>query len=157
MGIVTGDRYVGGFVGDNLVGRITDSFWDIETSGQTLGVGLGSDDGISGNKMSEMQTLSTFTDAGWDFVGESVNGTEDFWCICEGVDYPRLTWEFVIGDFDGDYDTDFVDFSIFAARWLQTDSNFFCGDGGTDLTNDGKVDFNDLKKFADNWLTGASN
>ena len=157
MGIVTGDRYVGGFVGDNLVGRITDSFWDIETSGQTLGVGLGSDDGISGKNMAEMQTLSTFIDAGWDFVGESVNGTEDFWCICEGVDYPRLTWEFVIGDFDGDYDTDFVDFSIFAARWLQTDSNFFCGDGGTDLTNDGKVDFNDLKKFADNWLGGASN
>jgi uncharacterized membrane protein len=25
---------------------------------------------------------------------------------------------------------------------------------GTDLTNDGKVDFNDLKELAENWLWG---
>ena len=31
--------------------------------------------------------------AGWDFVGETANGTEDIWWILEGKDYPHLWWE----------------------------------------------------------------
>lgn len=31
--------------------------------------------------------------AGWDFVGETVNGTEEIWWIDEGSDTPRLWWE----------------------------------------------------------------
>jgi len=31
--------------------------------------------------------------AGWDFVGETANGTEDIWWILEGQDYPRLWWQ----------------------------------------------------------------
>ena len=42
---------------------------------------------------SEMQAAKTFLDAGWDFAGESKNGTEDIWWILEGKDYPRLWWE----------------------------------------------------------------
>ena len=40
-----------------------------------------------------MQAAKTFLDAGWDFAGESKNGTEDIWWILEGKDYPRLWWE----------------------------------------------------------------
>ena len=40
-----------------------------------------------------MQTAKMFLDAGWDFVGETANGTEDIWWILEGKDYPRLWWE----------------------------------------------------------------
>ncbi len=40
-----------------------------------------------------MQTESTFTSAGWDFVGETVNGANDIWWIHEGKIYPRLWWE----------------------------------------------------------------
>ena len=37
---------------------------------------------------------STFEAEGWDFVGESVNGTEDIWLMpCEGRDYPSLAWQ----------------------------------------------------------------
>jgi len=97
---------------------------------------------------------STFLEAGWDFVGESQNGTGNIWAICEGLDYPKLAWQFVIADYNGDGHTDFMDFCIFAQRWLGTDSSFWCGGGGTDLTNDGKVDFNDLKELAENWLWG---
>lgn len=43
--------------------------------------------------MAEMQRAGTFLDAGWDFVGETANGTEDVWWILEGKDYPRLWWE----------------------------------------------------------------
>ena len=42
-----------------------------------------------------MQTAGTFLDAGWDFVNEVDNGTEDIWWILEGRDYPRLTWELI--------------------------------------------------------------
>ncbi len=35
-----------------------------------------------------MQTASTFLEAGWDFVDETENGTEDFWWILGGQDLP---------------------------------------------------------------------
>jgi hypothetical protein len=42
-----------------------------------------------------MQTASTFLEAGWDFVDETENGTEDIWWILEGQDYPSLWWELI--------------------------------------------------------------
>jgi hypothetical protein len=93
-GNVAGDGHVGGLVGRNwrggfgyFHGTITSSFWNIETSGQ-----LGSAGG-TGLTTAEMQTAATFLEAGWDFVGETANGTDDIWWILEGQDYPRLWWE----------------------------------------------------------------
>jgi hypothetical protein len=40
-----------------------------------------------------MMDVQTYLAAGWDFVGETANGTEDIWWILEGQDYPRLSWE----------------------------------------------------------------
>jgi hypothetical protein len=99
-----------------------------------------------------MQTRDTFLKAGWDFVSETANGTEDLWSIREGLNYPELLWQFITGDFDGDNRVNFVDFAFFAQRWLSSDSSFLFS-RGTDLTNDGKVDLDDLREFADNWLT----
>ena len=45
---------------------------------------------VVGKTTAEMQTKTTFTDAGWDFVGETTNGTDDIWTILESIDYPRL-------------------------------------------------------------------
>jgi hypothetical protein len=117
-GTVSGDRRVGGLVGHNdgsvtrcysaavafgsspsssggLVGhaydflyqRVTQSFWDTETSGQNRSAGG------TGKTTVEMQMASTFLDAGWDFMGETANGTQEIWWILEGKDYPRLWWE----------------------------------------------------------------
>ncbi|MDA3884385.1 MAG: T9SS type A sorting domain-containing protein [Candidatus Delongbacteria bacterium] len=75
-----------GFAGSGSVGE--NCFWDIETSGTSI-----SYDGI-GLTTTEMQSASTFTDAGMDFVGETTNGTEDIWDI-DGVTnngYPFLAW-----------------------------------------------------------------
>ena len=47
----------------------------------------------TGRTTAEMRTASTFIDAGWDFVDETENGTDDIWWILEGQDYPRLWWE----------------------------------------------------------------
>jgi hypothetical protein len=80
---------VGGLVGEmgENRGEVTDSFWDTQTSGQVTSAGG------TGKTTAEMQTESTFTDASWDFVDETNNGTEDIWWILEGQDYPRLWWE----------------------------------------------------------------
>jgi len=94
-GTVTGKENVGGLVGvftggwgpSHLSDGTTASFWDIETSGQPT-----SDGGI-GLTTAEMQTASTFLDAGWDFVGETDNGPNDVWKIVEGQTYPLLSWQ----------------------------------------------------------------
>ncbi len=78
---------IGGLVGYG--GTVTDSFWDVETSGQVASKG-----GL-GKTTAEMQMATTFLKAGWDFVDEVENGTEDIWWIDEGQDYPKLIWEFV--------------------------------------------------------------
>ena len=76
----------GGLVGGNI-SNLASCFWDTESSGQTTS------DGGTGKTTAEMQTAGTFIEAGWDFVGETENGTEDIWWILEGQDYPKLWWE----------------------------------------------------------------
>lgn len=72
---------VGGLIGEDNSGReISDCFWDTETTGQDKGIGDGSGD-VQGKTTNEMQTKSTFTDAGWDF--------EETWYM---KNYPDLQW-----------------------------------------------------------------
>jgi hypothetical protein len=83
-----GSIRIGGLVGtSSSFVEVTDSFWDIETSEQV------SSDGGMGKTTAEMQMKSTFLKAGWDFVNETANSTDDIWKIFEGLDYPRLWWE----------------------------------------------------------------
>jgi len=91
-----GDVWIGGLVGlDGEWGvNVYSCFWDIETSGRSTS------DGGTGKTTAEMQTESTFTDVGWDFMGEIVNGPNDIWRILEGWDYPRLWWENLYVDDD---------------------------------------------------------
>ena len=92
-GTVSGSQYVGGLVGRNS-GSVGSSFWDTQTSGQITS------NGGTGKTTAQMKTLSTFTDAGWDFLGETINGTEDTWRMCvNGLYYPKLSWQFPPGDF----------------------------------------------------------
>jgi hypothetical protein len=91
-GKTAGDEYIGGLVGNDWSGDVAGSLWDIQTSG------LFESNGGTGKTTAEMQTASTFLDAGWDFVGEKINGTEDTWWILEGQDWPHLSWERVLGD-----------------------------------------------------------
>jgi hypothetical protein len=86
-GNISGNEYVGGLVGRGAAGAAEACFWHIETSGRTTS------DGGEGKTTTEMKTAATFLEAGWDFVDETENGTEDIWKISEGFDYPRLWWE----------------------------------------------------------------
>jgi hypothetical protein len=77
----------GGLLGADWGGAVDNSFWDIETCGLIKSYGG------EGKTTAEMQMAGTFLNAGWDFAGETENGTEDIWCILDGQDYPRLWWE----------------------------------------------------------------
>ena len=86
-GLAIGVDSLGGIVGSKKCGGVIDSFWDIEASGWATSAGG------TGETTSKMQTAGTFLDAGWDFMDEMENGTEEIWWILEGTDYPRLIWE----------------------------------------------------------------
>jgi hypothetical protein len=73
--------------GTNFVGEVVNCFWDTQRSG------LSTSAGGTGRTTTEMWIASTYLNAGWDFVGETANGTEDIWWMAEGQDYPRLWWE----------------------------------------------------------------
>jgi hypothetical protein len=87
--VISNGQDIGGLVGMGDVNDVVASFWDIQTSGLTTSAGG------TGKTTAEMQTAGTFIEAVWDFVGETVNGTQDIWWIIEGKDYPRMSWELV--------------------------------------------------------------
>jgi hypothetical protein len=63
-------------------------FWDTTTRGVDIS------DGGAGMLTDQMQDIAIYLDAGWDFVGETANGTEDLWKMPdEGPAYPKLAWE----------------------------------------------------------------
>ncbi|MGB2808298.1 MAG: GLUG motif-containing protein [Sedimentisphaerales bacterium] len=148
-GSVAGTNMFGGLVGINEDGTVTFSFWDVNTSG------LDDSDGGVGKTTAEMQTMSTFTDAGWDFVGETANGTDYIWRLCEDlVSYPRLAWDVPLGDFLCPDGVNFFDFSFFAGHWAEDNCGASNDCDGTDFDLLGTVDINDLGIFVDNWLSG---
>jgi len=91
-GRVTGKASAGGLVGALVNGESHECFWDTQTSGRMESAGG------TGKTTAQMQTAGTFLSAGWDFAGETGNGTEDIWWIFDGRDYPRLSWERVLED-----------------------------------------------------------
>jgi len=89
--------YDGAIIGYNSYTTLSGCFWDIETTGTTDGVGNQNPDpaGCLGKTTAEMKTGTTYTAAGWDFVKETANGTEDYWNIDTNNNegYPYLSWE----------------------------------------------------------------
>lgn len=88
---------LGGFCGyqSGSDPEMTNSFWDTDASTMTVGYNLdpvlpGTVTNVPGKTTALMQTLSTFTDAGWDF--SATDGDAADWQMPTG-DYPRLVWE----------------------------------------------------------------
>jgi hypothetical protein len=88
-GTVTGGNYLGGLLGTSS-GTCAYSFWDTQTSAMPTSAGG------TGKTTVEMNTLSTFYSSGWDFKGETTNGTNDIWNIGNSRNdgYPYFDWEF---------------------------------------------------------------
>jgi hypothetical protein len=92
---VTGYSFVGGLVGSNW-GIVSNSFWNIETSGMT------ESDGGAGKSTAAMQDIATFTDttteeldSKWDIttVGLGENNDTFAWNIVTGQTHPFLSWQ----------------------------------------------------------------
>jgi len=141
-GSVSGSQYIGGLVGrTRVLGIVSRSFWDTQTSGQTTSAGG------TGKTTDQMQLMSTFLSTGWDFWNT--------WELCEGTNYPVLQWQIPAADFLCPDGVNFIDFAFFADHWGQNfcnEANYFCQ--GTDLNHSGSVDIWDLEIFTEHWLEG---
>jgi len=93
---VVGNDNVGGLIGYIDYPDVQNSFWDIQTSGQTTSAGG------TGKTTAEMQDVATYTsletvglEEPWDFVGNPFDdiGNEDYWDIDDEINdgYPFLT------------------------------------------------------------------
>jgi len=104
----TGEK-IGGLIGANY-GPVNNCFWDIQTSGQTIGEGYGSSGGVTGKMSAKMQMRSTFIYAGWDFI--------NVWDIGENQTYPYLR-KYSPANLNKDHKVDFLDIKILCEQWLQ--------------------------------------
>jgi len=88
-GSVTGSLHFGGLIGRNA-GSESNSFWDIETSGQ------GSSEGGTPKTTTEMMDFDTFDGVGWDIIivdDADDRNTDYIWNIVDTVTYPFLSWQ----------------------------------------------------------------
>jgi hypothetical protein len=80
---------VGGLVG-SAGGTTGNSFWDIETSGQSTSAGG------TGKTTLEMKNIATFSSAGWNIIAVTDPGTRNpsyIWNIVDGQTHPFLSWQ----------------------------------------------------------------
>jgi hypothetical protein len=85
-GRIIGRTDAGGLVGANEPNCIVESsFWDTQTSGMTTsaaGTGL---------PTHRLQTIDTFTHAGWDFSQQAAS--KEYWTITAEPQYPIFAWQ----------------------------------------------------------------
>ena len=97
----------------------------------------------------------TFTDAGWDFIGEDFNGDSDSWRLCvDGSGYPRLAWEYSRhGDFVCGDGVDMADFGYFSARYLSDGcGGIFDIRRGINHSSSGRVGLDLFAKISECWM-----
>ncbi|MEY2905438.1 MAG: hypothetical protein RJA52_1454, partial [Bacteroidota bacterium] len=86
----TGSGDIGGLIGKSVAITNTASFWDSQTTMQNS-----SDGGGMAKNTTEMTDSMTFRSAGWDYKGETTNGTSDYWGYNGSLNggYPFLFFE----------------------------------------------------------------
>ncbi len=69
---------------------VENSFWDTDAGSATSGSG--------GLTQAEMRDIDTYLNAGWDFVNETANGTDDYWAIETNINdgFPHLVYQPVV-------------------------------------------------------------
>ena len=91
-GMVGGPAPEGGLVGAQRGGCLYEGcFYDCEVD--ALPPAVVDTAGIFPRSSVELMSQRTYAQVGWDFVGETANGTDEIWLIVEGQDYPHLWWE----------------------------------------------------------------
>ena len=88
LGSITGGDVVGGLIGEQSGGTVTNSYWDTDTSGIDQATGSGSSSGITPDTTAELQSALP---AGFD---------PNVWSIVAGSSFPYLSWQFTGGSPD---------------------------------------------------------
>ncbi|MFI4913233.1 MAG: formylglycine-generating enzyme family protein [Sedimentisphaeraceae bacterium JB056] len=154
--------YAGGFYGDNMDGFIENCFWDYQSSGISTNPAV--IDPATGEvntscpmpeKLTTVQLkdAQALIDAGWDFVSETANGTDDIW-YRQTYEYPIFNWDasYAVGDVNRDKFVNEVDIFIFAEAWLSQSYDYMCDI--YPLGGDGYVTYIDFAVMASNWKGG---
>ncbi|MBC8192906.1 MAG: T9SS type A sorting domain-containing protein [FCB group bacterium] len=97
-GLVTSSNNQGGLLGYQEAGTLSGNMYDTESSNCSDGVGSNaSATGVTGKTTTQMKDYTTYTAAGWDFVTETANGTNDYWDADQlgtvNDHYPILSWQ----------------------------------------------------------------
>ncbi|MHC4477841.1 MAG: GLUG motif-containing protein [Planctomycetota bacterium] len=111
-GSVSGSDPVGGFLGYHYENSYDKCFWDNTVNPLLGGIGYVVDPNVTGKSTAQMQTESTFTDAGWDLL--------EVWGIGENQTYPFLR-KYLAGDSNHDGIVNFYDYAIMALYWMGGD------------------------------------
>jgi len=122
-----GSSSLGGLVGVN-------SSW-IGGSGGSFNcyfLGISGPDNSNGIPLTDTQMKQQSSFVGWDFIGETTNGTQDLWSVFEGVDYPKLAWQIIPPDMNEVSSTEatFVE-TFHTERWFLEDGSVIGDLNGT--------------------------
>ncbi len=139
-GSVRGNSTAYGFIGYyfNYNGEVSGCFWDKET-GPAQGANISST-GITGKTTSEMQTLMTYSEAGWDFT--------NIWTLCEGMNYPQLRSLVPQTDWTCPDGVGLEDLLYLSERWMTETSE---SAEMADADNNGKVTISDFDILSREW------
>ncbi len=104
---LSGNTYDGGFVGYYNGTLFSNCIWSNTLSDPGTAVGReisGSYNNLEESNHDEMRLESTFTSLGWDFLGETGNGTNEYWHTNPNVNdgFPFLYHGEVFADFSAD-------------------------------------------------------
>jgi len=135
---------IGALVGDKLNNASVNDCYYLNTAGGNNSIG-------TSKTITQLMWIQTYPN--WEFNGAQL-GNQGHWRMRDDQpDYPYLAWEFVGGDFYGDFRVDMKDFAAFSQSW-QTDLNSFDFNWLCDLIGNGVIDLDDFRAFCDDWLTG---
>jgi hypothetical protein len=136
---ITNCAFFGGLIGDSYFGGAEENSYFLKRNGYDNGYGT---------PLTETQMKQQSSFVGWDFVGEVINGTNDIWKICDGMNYPKLSWQIPLaGDFVCPDGVEMHDLAVLCEEWL-------CEELSADVWpegGDGIVNFFDWAVFASQW------
>ncbi|MBN2511831.1 MAG: hypothetical protein JXB18_02725 [Sedimentisphaerales bacterium] len=116
--------------------------------------GGGPDNGL-GVSQTAAQLKQMATYEGWDFVGETLYGTSDYWRMCvNGLIYPRLSWQYAQrGDFACPDGNNIGDLIALSYSWLSSKQDGINYRLSVDADCSGRIDLADFSIMGIHWLS----
>ncbi len=137
-GAVTGTEDIGGFIGNMNSSTVYYglNFFDADKNPGLPAIGDDSEPNIVGKTTTELSEMQTFVSNGWDFAGETQNGSDDYWVMPTNGGYPILSFQLMtepnlpeFGGGDGSIENPFLitstsEFNLIGDDYRLTDKHF---------------------------------